>query len=403
MTDPFAAYAHYVVDSARRVVESCGPRAPGSPEEASAAEFVRSELASLRQLRQPPVVERFDVHPASFYGYMPYSAALALASMALYWLSCPVLSWICGVAAFVPGLFITLMYSTVFDPLFPRRTSQNVVAEFVPAGCTGVPRRTIIVSGHVDSAWRWRYVSRGPVPTVLFGASGLVSLVWCCVATLPLWSLPAWVAALAHLVLVPGTIGWSLFVDSSTVVPGANDNLSGTFAAVAVARMVSDGFLALSNARLVVLATGSEEAGLRGAKAYAAAHARQLASEGEVAFVALETLRDRPDLAVMHGDLHNFVRCDSRLCAHAHAAASEAGVRVDARGVWFGASDSAAFAQAGVPSVCIAAMDPSPARYYHTLADTPDNMDQDCVRDALKIVAGLVRRFDERGLEPASA
>jgi aminopeptidase YwaD len=257
-------------------------------------------------------------------------------------------------------------------------TSHNVVAEFDPAptaeGTPAKPRRTLIIGGHVDSAWYWRFNAWGHRAPTFFGGSALISFIWSAVAMFPLWHLPSSLVLPVQLCLSPGLFGFWFFLDMSVVVPGANDNLSGLYSAAAVGRMVSEGSIVLHNTRLVILGAGSEEAGLRGSKAFVVEHAHDGTLSGEVAFVALETLRDRPHLAVMHGDLHNFVKCCPKLCEQLHRAAADAAVPVGSGSIWFGASDACAFAQAGISSACFAGMDPAPATYYHTPADTPDNM-----------------------------
>ena len=68
------------------------------------------------------------------------------------------------------------------------------------------------------------------------------------------------------------------------------------------------------------------------------------------------------------------------------------------KSVFFGATDAAAVSQAGMKAVCVAAMDPAPARYYHTRLDTADNLDIKTIEATVGIALETAFRFDEKGL-----
>ncbi|MBQ6752193.1 MAG: hypothetical protein IJR10_00285, partial [Clostridia bacterium] len=61
-------------------------------------------------------------------------------------------------------------------------------------------------------------------------------------------------------------------------------------------------------------------------------------------------------------------------------------------------SDAAALAQGGIKACCLAAMDPTPARYYHTRLDTADNLDPKTIKAGLSTLLESLYLFDERGL-----
>jgi hypothetical protein len=54
--------------------------------------------------------------------------------------------------------------------------------------------------------------------------------------------------------------------------------------------------------------------------------------------------------------------------------------------------------QAGVAAASFVAMDPSPARYYHTRLDTEDNLDPKTIEAGVKIALETTFLFDERGI-----
>ena len=54
--------------------------------------------------------------------------------------------------------------------------------------------------------------------------------------------------------------------NKNRIVDGANDNLSGCYMGIAILKALKDNGIELENTEVGVILTGSEEAGLRGAK-----------------------------------------------------------------------------------------------------------------------------------------
>ena len=63
-----------------------------------------------------------------------------------------------------------------------------------------------------------------------------------------------------------------------------------------------------------------------------------------------------------------------------------------------GSTDAAAMSQAGIPAASFVAMDPSPARYYHTRLDTEENLDLKTIEAGVKIALETTFLFDEKGI-----
>ena len=68
-------------------------------------------------------------------------------------------------------------------------------------------------------------------------------------------------------------------------------------------------------------------------------------------------------------------------------------------GMGGGSSDAAAISQAGIPGATFAAMDPTPARYYHTRLDTADNLDPKMIEAGLNLALETTYLFDKEGLK----
>ena len=80
------------------------------------------------------------------------------------------------------------------------------------------------------------------------------------------------------------------------------------------------------------------------------------------------------------------------------AAAKNVGVDVPIGVIELGATDAAAMSQAGVPASALTAMDPTPARYYHTRLDTADNLAAPAIDLGVKVALETVFLYDEKGI-----
>ncbi len=393
----------YVVGRARHVIEHCGPRRAGSRGEAEALAVVGAELEEVadRVDREP-----FTVAPDAFFAAPMVVGVLLGFAAAAFWLS-PWWAAAFSAAALAVYLFEVLLYREFLDPFFPRRQSANVVARLHPRGAA---RRRLILCGHIDAACEWRLLHRCPravrylvglglltLPAALAFdvASGLLAL-----ADAGRFAELRMPLGLLRAGTLPAAVLAVLFIDLTRVVPGANDDLSGVFLAVAMARKVHIEIGRLEETELVVLVTGSEEAGIRGAKDFVRRHAAELRSE-ETLVVALEILRDADFLCVYRRDRNGCVRHARRACRLLVAAAADRGVDLAESVVYLGATDAAAFSEVGIPATCLCAMDPAPAHYYHNRRDDWDNMDPACIEHAAEVLWEALLRFDRQGLGPA--
>ena len=66
--------------------------------------------------------------------------------------------------------------------------------------------------------------------------------------------------------------------------------------------------------------------------------------------------------------------------------------------VFFGAPDAAAVKQGGLCAATLAAMDPTPSRYYHTRTDTADNLDLKTLEAGIDVLLETAFLYDAKGL-----
>lgn len=393
--------AQFVLDQARHVVETFGKRDPGSPGECATQEYIKTVLQP--HVDTEVVIEPFQVAPKAFMGFQFIAGLFILTASVAYWF----VPWV-ALALIVTALFVVvqvlLRYKLLLDPFFPQRTSYNVQGIQKPKGEV---KRRIILNGHADAAYEWRYHYMNPKSLKVYVPYVFGGLFFALIAnTLFVFFGDGWAngyqgtwlyVGLAQLFFVPGGVAALFYTNFNVVSPGANDNLSGTFTAVGLAKAFREAGVQLENTEIMYLITGSEEAGLRGAKAYAKRHKKEL-TELPSAFVAIDTIRDLEFLRVYNRDLNGTLKHNEELCSLFMDASKNVGLDLQYGTVTLGSSDATAFTQEGIPSVAICAMDVAPAHYYHNRRDTCEIMDKECIEKCLTMLVEAVNLYDKRGL-----
>lgn len=399
--ESISSCAQYVLDQTRHVIETFGDRDPGSPGEVSAQRYVKEQLQPL--VDGEVQMEPFQVAPKAFMAFQAVAGLCMLCAAVAYWF----IPWLALGFILLALLVVVqelLRYKQFLDPLFPERTSYNVAGIYK---AKNEPKRRIILNGHVDAAYEWRYHYMNPNSLKVYVPYVFGGLFFALIAdALFVFLGEGWAGGyqgtwlyvgIAQMCFLPGAIASLFYTNFKVVSPGANDNLTGTFITVGLAKAFREADIRLENTEIVFLVTGSEEAGLRGAKAYAKRHNKRL-KEIPTAFVAIDTIRDLEHLAVYNRDLNGTVKHDPDLCALFMEASKNTGLNIRYATVTLGSSDATAFTQEGIKSVAICAMDPSPAHYYHNRRDTCEIMDKVCLEKTIAMVVEGVRLYEEKGL-----
>lgn len=172
----------YMYGIIKRIVEEAGARAPCSEGERKGSMIVKEELEkTCDEVR----VEKFSCYPKAFLGWIRFDVAFILVAYLTFLLSD--LSRAAAIATSATGfalvvLAVLFFYKQFFKyeewtPKFipyKKRESQNVVGIIKPRGEV---RKRVVVSGHVDSAFRFNLINYTGGCYALFFGLGIFALV----------------------------------------------------------------------------------------------------------------------------------------------------------------------------------------------------------------------------------
>ena len=395
--------AEYMVSEITHICKDFEKRDPGSKGEQQACEYMADVLKNECGCERADV-ESFKENPGSFFGWIYFTITFVLAAVAISFFY-PLVS----IILIVVGLLIVFMqfglYKKFIDRFFPEKTGHNVTAV---KSCKGEVKRRIFFNGHPDAAWEWpvNYKLGGvgfEGHAVICGIGAVYYLVFSIMLVakngLEYVSFDAdetlGLLRLIGLVFVPFLIGLYWMWNENRVVDGANDNLSGCYMGIAILKALKEEGIEFENTEVGVILTGSEEAGLRGAKAWCAAHKGEFDDVPTFIF-SYDTIHDPKYLMTNYRDLNGTVKADKDVSDLFMEAAKE--LDISCKKGWVpplgGATDSAAFAQAGFRATGVTGLNHKLEDYYHTRRDTYDNMNEQGLADCFAISVKALEMFD---------
>ncbi len=393
--------AKYMIKEITYICKNLGKRNPGSEGELKGCEHMARVLRKDCGCEKVNI-ESFSEHPGAFYGWRYVTLSLALAAIVLYFFK-PVVS----IVLFALGLLVALLefgfYIKAVDWMFPKKTGHSVYAV---KKCKGEVKRRIIFNGHPDAAWEWpvNYKFGGAIfeTHALICAAGVIYYLVLSIIhlsrngfTAPAPSSVLGILGFCGMIFVPFLIGLYFMNNSFRVVDGANDNLTGCYMGIAILKALRDQGIDLENTEIGVLLTGSEEAGLRGAKAFCKNHPG-IFDDVPTFIYAYDTIHDPKHLLVNYRDLNGTVKSDKDAADLFMEAANE--LKLPCRKGMVppmgGATDAAAFAQGGMRAAGITGLNHKLENYYHTRRDTYDNMNSEGIANCFAISVKALEMFD---------
>ena len=286
--------------------------------------------------------------------------------------------------------------------VLPRRSTWNVVAE------TGdrTASKTIVFVAHHDAA-NWSLLFAPQIPE-FFGDRFPKQLERS--KTTPPIMFPVFAGPM--LTLLSGLTGSKVLrraaaflslgsaltfaeIGSRSVVPGANDNLSGVAVIAGLANILRRD--PVDGVRVLLVSTGSEESFMEGMRGFAKRHFGSLPTDS-TSFVCVDSVGS-PTLMQLEGEgMLRMADYDEEFKSQFSDAAAELEIEL-VRGLRFrNATDALISLQAGYPTVMLGSISRFKApSNYHWPTDTPENVDYSSVVDATLLCERLLRNLAAAG------
>jgi hypothetical protein len=399
---PADKYQDYMFGLLKKVIDEIGPRPPCSEAE--------KKLGRLLVEEWEPICDRVDVEsfkcsPTAYLGSLYLIVLLYFAAVILYWFLPPVALGLAIVSCSILLLEV-IRYREFVDFLFPRRQGENIIGTIQPKGETS---QRVIVSGHMDSAYEFNlYIYLKSAADLIIAVGILAVVIAFCgslAKTIAYFNVFSNEAALTGvgiaLIALSPIAGIFIFFTSWKPVPGARDDMSGVSVVAGLGRYLGEakrsGEWFPERTGVVLLATSSEEAGLRGAKRYVRRHLKEMKAT-RTCFFSLDGVKDERFLVVYKGESSTGAKHDPELVRMAQEVAASHNWPIAVRRMLppFG-SDAAPFSLSGIPATWLSAKDSS--RFdptYHTRHDTYEHVRPESLSAMLQLVIDMIQRIDKR-------
>ncbi|MFX1322754.1 MAG: M28 family metallopeptidase [Promethearchaeota archaeon] len=404
----------YLYGFVQGIIEEVGPRMPCSPQEVKASEIIKREF---EKSCDKTVVESFTCHPKAFLGWIKLDMVLVIMSFLFYFLIQLLIEYIWVLILTICSFLLILLpflimweeffnYKEFIDPIFRKKSSQNVIGSFEPKGEL---KKIFIFSSHMDSAIEFKLLKLlgwGFIP-LAFGAI-LIMLMWIILSCLnlifiivgliKLKSLFFHVAVWTLIIGSPCFIGLFFFVplgDKGNVVPGAVDNLSSCSVIQGLGQYLKNHRdIIPDNTEVRLISFGCEESGLRGAYRYTTAHLEEL-QKYDANIVNMDGLETPNGFYIIEFEPTTRTWHSEEVIQKLLKAAEDVGIEAKRFGAGklektlgrlSGGSDAAAFSKAGIKAGFLNSADwKTRSRYYHQSTDTIDKIKPGTLEAALRI------------------
>jgi hypothetical protein len=329
----------------------------------------------------------------------------------------PILGIVLCLAVLLYAFTMVFVYTDLFAFLWPKKISENVYSVQEPKD--GAPKFTIILGAHYDSSWHWTTQYKNPKTFLPKLGLGLLSFFVLLAASITLTAKgdirPIWTAAIEYSAAPWSATRWAMVILPAVVAPcyafiirflshnkklaspGAMDNLSGIALNLELAEHYAKNPEELKGARLITVAFGCEEAGLKGSMAFVKKHLGEDILKNAY-FINIDSVSDADYFEAVGGDLMQMTRFDPELIEMTYQSIKETGV-LKSKGKIInpvGGCDSTPFAKAGIPTVTIAAQNPVPTNYYHTKDDKPERLSTEVFANGLEIVKRVIEKIVQK-------
>ena len=396
-------YIRFITDGIESICKNHRRRTAGSASVRTAeAEMAESMKDCVDEIR----TQEFEIHPHAFLGSVPLEAFLCLAACGFFltgvyagkaWAY--MVSLVLMITAMVALVAEYALYRQLTDRFYPKRTGQNL---YMVRRAKNAPKRRIILCGHVDAAFEMPVLKYLPAVMIYICiGSGvlywIVNFLFCNLALvdfLPDSALRVfgWIEIALSVLYAP----LLFLVDWHTVVDGANDNLTGCFLSMSILKEMADNDERFEDTEICCLITDGEEAGLRGAHAFASENVEELMKLNTIV-LAVDTIHSEEELRIFSRGINYTESNSEEACNLLYFAGMKNGLDLPTAEFYPGACDSEAFSVIGIKAAAICGVAFTPQDYYHNVKDTYTNLNPECIRTVRKILKEAVNMFDNVG------
>ena len=407
------------------IIDKCGPRMPCSIQEAKAAEIIKNELKNNCDKVE---IEEFNCNPRAFLGFIRIDVILVLCAfvlMLLFNLEFPLFIYqiLSGMAFFLNLIAFIILWNEFFnyrefiDPLFKKKTSQNVIGTI---NSIEEKQKIIIFSAHHDSALQFNLLTYLKIgyPIIIF-LGLLIMFIWLIFTGIILIFLLGFSMIIVNnnamqlfililfLIAIPIFIALFFFVpfgEKANKVPGAVDNLSSVGIIVGLGRFLKtkNDFIP-KNVEIKLISFGCEEAGLRGAYRYVDRHLEEL-KKYDAECVNMDTIQSVKNVSIIDNEPSTRTRHSIQVVEKLRNAAKK--IHLDLfqeslggssklskiLGQIAGGTDATAFSKANVKAASIVAMDlKKMLDFYHQPSDTIDKIERGALEKVLKLCLSYLK------------
>ena len=396
-------YTDYIVSRIADICIRYKRREGGSASSRASGDDMAAEAA-----KYADVVEKqdFRINPHCFVLSIPLFAVFAIlasvASLLAFLRDLPFLFLVGDILIFVGfAIFIPeyIFYRQTLDTFAPQKTGMNV---FAVRKAKGESKRRIIICGHRDAAYEMPVLMHFNT-TLLYVIIGITLIGSVQSFILNNIMFLDFLPQRVHMVFIIFELFCALacvpivfFVDFRTIVDGANDNLTGCFIGMSLLKEMADNDFRFENTDVCCLFTDGEEAGLRGAAAFARDNIDMLMEKNTMVLIA-DTIHEKEELRIYSRGINYTESNAEEACDLLYFSAMKYGLELPYAEFYPGANDSEAFSREGVKSAAICGVRHVPAPYYHTRQDTYTNLNPECIELVRDIVRSAVFMFDKAG------
>jgi len=418
--------SNYMYNIIQKIIDECGPRMPCSPQEAKGAEIVKQEL---EKTCDEVKVEPFTCHPRAALGYIRLDVGLVIITFSCFFMIQLFLDTVMSlILAFVVFGFNFLAfiiiwyeffnYKEFIDPLFKKKSSQNVIGKIK---ADGEVKNIIIFSGHIDSQYQFNlltYLKAGYGIVSLLGLGILflwigVSVIFLLVTILafllqfpPIYdvffNIAIWFLIIGGLPLI-SLLFFTSPGEKANTVPGAVDNLSAIAVVLGLGRYLKNNKDNIpKNTEVRLIAFGCEEAFLRGAFRYVAAHKDEL-KENNTECINLEMFQDSNEVVILNYEPTTRTHHSAELVQKVLQTAKSLNIKAKISpmggegligkllGKMSGGTDATAFSKSNIKACTFTSTDLLKAsEYWHTPRDTFDKIEKGALENALILCEGYI-------------